>query len=46
MNKTIALWLIVGLVGFCVLPWYVLEDGLWSFEWLRDGYPYDTDYAP
>ena len=46
MNRTIALWLTVGLLGFCVLPWYVLEDGLWSFEWLRDGYPYDTDYAP
>jgi iron(III) transport system permease protein len=28
-----------------VLPWYVLEDGLWSFEWL-DGYPLDADYAP
>jgi len=46
MNRTVALWLTIGLIGFCVLPWYVLEDGLWNFEWLRDGYPYDTDYAP
>lgn len=40
------LWLLIGLAGFCVLPWYMLEDGLWSFEWLFDGYPFDTDYAP
>ena len=46
MNKTVALWLFIGLLGFCVLPWYVLDDGLWSFEWLFDGYPFDTDYAP
>jgi len=45
MNRTVVLWLAVGLFGFCLLPWYVLEDGLWSFEWL-DGYPFDTDYAP
>ncbi len=46
MSRTVALWVTVGLLGFCVLPWYVLEDGLWSFEWLRDGYPFDLDYAP
>ena len=46
MNRTAAAWLIVGLIGFCALPWYVLDDGLWSFEWLFDGYPFDTDYAP
>lgn len=45
MNRTVVLWLAIGLFGFCALPWYVLEDGLWSFEWL-DGYPYDSDYAP
>lgn len=36
----------LGLVGFCLLPWYVQEDGFWTFEWLVDGYPFDTDYAP
>ncbi len=46
VDKTTAIWLAVGFLGYCVLPWYVLEDGLWSFEWLFDGYPYDTDYAP
>ncbi|MFK7893915.1 MAG: ABC transporter permease [Granulosicoccus sp.] len=46
MNRILALWLLVGLTGFCLIPWYVLDDGLWSFEWLFDGYPLDTDYAP
>ncbi len=45
MNRTIALWFVVGLAGFTLFPWYVLEDGFFSFEWL-DGYPYDSDYAP
>lgn len=36
----------MGLVGFCLLPWYVLDDGFWGFEWLIDGYPFDPDYAP
>ncbi len=46
MNRTVGMWLIIGLIGYCLLPWYVLEDGFWSFEWLFDGYPFDTDYAP
>ncbi len=45
-NKVVLLWLVAGLAGFVLLPWYVQEDGLWSFEWLFDGYPFDTDYAP
>ncbi len=45
MNRTIALWVFVALTGFLFLPWYILEDGLFSFEWL-DGYPFDSDYAP
>ena len=40
------LWTLVSLIGFCVLPWYLLEDGFWQFDWLFDGYPLDTDYAP
>ena len=39
-------WIIIGWAGFLVLPWYVVEDGLFSFDWLFDGYPFDTDYAP
>ncbi|MFK8082389.1 MAG: ABC transporter permease [Granulosicoccus sp.] len=46
MKNSSRLWLIVGLAGFCLLPWYILDDGLWGFEWLVDGYPFDTDYAP
>ncbi|MFK7993925.1 MAG: ABC transporter permease [Granulosicoccus sp.] len=46
MKNSALLWLLIGLFGFCVLPWYILDDGLWGFEWLFDGYPFDTDYAP
>ncbi|MGB0843993.1 MAG: ABC transporter permease [Alphaproteobacteria bacterium] len=38
--------MVVGLVGFFILPWYGVEDGLFAFEWLFDGYPNDSDYAP
>lgn len=24
----------------------MVDGGLWSFEWLLDGYPFDQDYAP
>lgn len=46
MSRSTTLWFVLGLVGFCLLPWYVQEDGFWTFEWLVDGYPFDTDYAP
>jgi iron(III) transport system permease protein len=39
-------WIVIGWVGFLILPWYAVEDGLFAFEWLFDGYPFDTDYAP
>ncbi|MEE9196298.1 MAG: ABC transporter permease subunit, partial [Alphaproteobacteria bacterium] len=45
MNRTAALWLAVGWVGFAILPWYAIYDGFWSLEWL-DGYPTDIDSAP
>jgi iron(III) transport system permease protein len=34
------------MVGYAILPWYVIEDGFWSFLWLIDGWPFDGDYAP
>ncbi|MBE9554207.1 MAG: iron ABC transporter permease [Proteobacteria bacterium] len=39
------------MVGYAILPWYVIEDGFWSFlwgtdSWLFDGWPLDGDYAP
>jgi len=46
MDRTVRLWLLIGAAGFCLLPWYTLEDGFWAFEWLFDGYPFETDYAP
>ena len=39
-------WIVAGWVGFCILPWYGVEDGFFAFEWLIDGYPFDEDYAP
>ena len=45
-DPTLVLWLVVGWIGFCVVPWYGIEDGFLSFEWLTDGYPFDEDYAP
>ncbi len=45
-NRVVLLWLCIGMVGFFLLPWYVQEDGFWSFEWLIGGYPFDSDYAP
>ena len=45
-NKVLLFWIIAGWVGYLILPWYMVEDGIWSFEWLVDGYPFDEDYAP
>nr|WP_306269078.1 ABC transporter permease subunit [Pararhizobium sp. IMCC3301] len=38
-------WIVIGWVGFLLLPWYGIED-FWTFAWLVDGYPWDSDYAP
>ena len=39
-------WLAAGWLGLSVLPWYGVEDGFFSFQWLLDGWPLDEDYAP
>ena len=44
-NAVLIFWIIAGLVGFLLLPWYGVED-FFTFEWFTDGYPFDTDYAP
>ena len=44
-NSVLVFWIIAGLVGFFLLPWYGVED-FFTFEWLTDGYPFDADYAP
>ncbi len=38
--------MVVGLVGFLILPWYVVTDGFWGLGWIFGGYPFDPDYAP
>jgi iron(III) transport system permease protein len=44
-HPVLTFWIIAGWVGFCLLPWYGVED-FFTFEWLIDGYPFDDDYAP
>ncbi|RED18006.1 ABC transporter permease [Pontivivens insulae] len=39
MRQTIALWLLAGLAGCTLLPWYMTSGGFWSFEWVGDGTP-------
>ncbi len=36
MKKTSVLWLLVGAIGVCLLPWYVFEDGFWKFSWITN----------
>ncbi|MEP1200808.1 MAG: iron ABC transporter permease [Tateyamaria sp.] len=45
-HPALIFWIVAGWVGFCILPWYGVEDGFFAFEWLIDGYPFDEDYAP
>ena len=45
-NMTASLWLAVGILGSLFLPWYGIEDGFFSFEWITDDYLFDSDYAP
>jgi iron(III) transport system permease protein len=45
-DRTVVWWLLAGWIGYAVLPWYAVDDGFWSFEWLQDGYPLDEGYAP
>ena len=34
MRRTAGLWLLVGLAGYALLPWYMVTGGFWSFRWL------------
>jgi len=45
-HPALIFWIAAGWVGFCLLPWYGVEDGFLSFAWLFDGYLFDEDYAP
>jgi iron(III) transport system permease protein len=46
LERTVVLWLVVGWIGYAILPWYGVDDGFWSFQWLLDGYPLDDEAAP
>jgi iron(III) transport system permease protein len=45
-RRPLLLWLAVGWVGFSVLPWYGLDEGILSPAWLTDGWAGDDYYAP
>ncbi|MDX1742259.1 MAG: iron ABC transporter permease [Ruegeria sp.] len=34
MRRTAGLWLLTGVLGYALLPWYVTMGGFWSFGWL------------
>ena len=34
MPRTTGLWLVVGMVGCCLLPWYMADGGFWTFSWV------------
>ena len=38
MPRAVTFWLLVGVTGVALLPWYALNNGLFSAEWLR-AYP-------
>lgn len=39
MKRTIATWLLIGLAGFALLPWYMTQDGWASLQWIQDDAP-------
>lgn len=45
-HPTVVLWTAVGLVGFCLLPWYGLDDNFFYLGWLLDGWPLKAKVAP
>ena len=45
-HPVLTFWVVAGWVGYCLFPWYGVEDGFFSFSWLFGGYPFDEDYAP
>ncbi|WP_435137210.1 ABC transporter permease [Pseudopelagicola sp. nBUS_19] len=46
VSPALVFWIFAGWAGYLLLPWYGVEDGFFSLEWLFDGYPFDADYAP
>ncbi len=44
-NPILVFWIAVGVVGYCLLPWYGVDD-FFGLGWVVDGYPFDADLAP
>ncbi|MDO9526205.1 MAG: iron ABC transporter permease [Gemmobacter sp.] len=34
MTRTAGLWLLIGLAGYALLPWYMVAGGFWSLRWI------------
>ena len=45
MTRTISLWLVAGLFGYCLLPWYMVGGGFWAFGWVSGIMSGDTGSA-
>ena len=39
MNKSLRCWLLLALCSLLLFPWYQQEAGIFSGEWLADGWP-------
>ncbi len=45
-EPALALWLILGWVGFALIPWYGLDSNFFSLSWLFAGWPAADKVAP
>src|SRR2546428_3431880 len=45
MDRAVLGWAAAGGIAYALLPWYAIEDGVFSFGWLS-GYPTDRAGAP
>jgi len=36
MRRTVIQWLIVGFIGFYLLPWYMVDGGFFTLSWLAE----------
>ncbi|HHS94041.1 MAG TPA: iron ABC transporter permease [Rhodobacterales bacterium] len=34
MARTTTMWLLVGLVGYVLMPWHMTDAGFWTFSWI------------
>ncbi len=46
LDPNVARWTAAGAVGLALLPWYILDEGLFGFGWLLSGYPFEPSVAP